>query len=100
MRRKSRFFSNQLVTLGVLMCLLGVSLEVSVFASPQQQPGVNGCPDPCPFADALGFCGAVPPPDCGNMNRYCWGNPNAPVCFVCLCIPVPGVNPDDCICWN
>ncbi len=99
MRRKSRFFSNQLVTLGILMCLLGVSLEVSTFASPPFQ-GVGGCPPQCPWQDANGFCGSDPPPDCGNMNNYCRGNPNLFVCNQCLCVSQPGEDPDDCFCWK
>lgn len=104
MSRKLSFVANQLVTLGVLLCLLGVSLEVSIFARPQEgEPGggsVGGCPPQCEFSDAVGYCGLNPPPLCGTMNGYCYGRPSSTTCNLCFCKQQhgPGSDPYDCFC--
>lgn len=86
MRRRSRFISNQLVTLGVLMCLLGVSLEVAVLAKqgPPPPPVPVPCDSRCEWSQGNNYCGAVAPP-CGVHNTYCQGNPYLPICTACLC---------------
>lgn len=101
MRRKSRFFSNQLVTLGVLMCLLGVSLEVVVLAKqgpPPPPPVTAPCDSQCEWSDAFGYCGSLPLPACG-LSKYCRGNPHAPTCSLCICVSPPGF-PTQCDCWE
>jgi len=90
MRRKSRFISNQLVTLGVLMCLLGVSLEVAVLAKqgpPPPPPVTVDCDPQCDGNAPNGdHCGKNAPRFCGSMTYTCRGIPYNPHCTYCLCV--------------